>query len=227
MLPDQRVEWLEKFKESDPENALPNYLAAQEAFRAQDYETGIAELRAAVEKEYRDYSADQRGEVTDFYTATGAVDADTALYASSRASALPHLGYLQALSERLIEHQTRLSAAGDDVAAAELNELGWSMLETVNAHRGSNTISSRTMILFMQEKILRSGQNNAGALETLVAERQRVAALGERLRQVFADGAFIDHSQFDGYAHRVHDIGEVEAAEWLLEQIGELPDDSE
>lgn len=60
VLPEERALWLERFKGADPDNALPNYLAAQEAFQSEDFEAGLEELRSAAEKEFHDYSDNLR-----------------------------------------------------------------------------------------------------------------------------------------------------------------------
>jgi len=224
VFPAERAQWLEKFKSSDPDNSLPNFLAAQEAFRAMDYAAGIAELRAAAAKEYRDYSDGLRGEVGQLYESTGLFDAQSVHYASARAAATPHVEFVQALSQRVIEQYQQLHAAGEDEAARELEQLGLGMLETVAGHGGADTISSRTMMLFMQENLVRAAEDPDGRLEALSAERERVAELGEQVRTIFNRDDLVDDAQLAGYAFSLHDLGEVAAAEWLVEQIGELPE---
>ena len=218
---------MEKFKQTDPDNSLPNFLAAQEAFRVQDYATAIEELRAAAEKQYRDYSDGLREEVGQFYDSTGLFEPETVHYASARATSMPHVEFIQELSQRLIDQHQKLLAAGEDEEARELEELGLGMLETVAGHGGADTLGSRTMMLFMQEKLLTAAGDSEGRLEALTAERERVGQLGQQLNRIFSDDELVDQSQLDGYAYRLHDLGEVRAAEWLVEQVGELPAEEE
>lgn len=145
------------------------------------------------------------------------------LYASSRATATPHIEYIQEASQRVLTQHRQLREAGNEEAADELAQLGLHMLETVSSHQGADTIESRSLMLFMQEKFLRlNGQKN-GLLER-VAERERVGQLGEQVDQILARENLLDPSQLDGYAYRLHDLGEVAAAEWLVEEVGELPE---
>jgi hypothetical protein len=223
VVPEERREYLKKFKESDPDNALGNYLAAEEAFRSQDIEGGIAELRAAAEKGYRDYSDNLQDDVRQLYAASGKFDDEAIRNGSSRATAMPHVDQIQSLSQRLIEGYQRLQADERPEEAAELVELGIGMLETVAGNSGADAIGSRTMMLFMQEQLLTAAGDPGGDLDGLTAERERVARLGESVKQIFGHEGLLDAAQLDGYAERLHDQGEVGAAEWLVEQVGELP----
>lgn len=221
VLPDERREWLQSFKEADPDNALANYLAAEEAFRSNDVDAGLAELRAAAAKGYRDYSDDLRGEVAELYSATEQFDPDLVRYASASVSTAPHVEQVQALAERLIQYQQSLVAEGHDEAAAEVAALGLEMVETVAGGSALDAIGSRTMMLFMQEKLLGAAGDSEENLALLSAERERIAGLGESLRTIFATEGLLDTRQLDGYAERLHTEGEVRAAEWLVEQVGD------
>ncbi|MGI9240002.1 MAG: hypothetical protein ACR2RV_04335, partial [Verrucomicrobiales bacterium] len=60
-------------------------------------------------------------------------------------------------------------------------------------------------------------------LAGLSEERERLAGLGESVRQIFARAELLDPGRLAGYAERLHGQGEVAAAEWLVEEVGELP----
>ncbi len=223
VLPEERAEWLERFKEVDPDNAMANFLAAEHAFRSDDIEAGVAELRAAGAKGYRDYSDDLRGEVAALYSATNQFDPASVQDASAGVSSMPHVEQVQSLTQRLIEYQRELREEGEDEMASEVVELGTAMLETVAGNSALDAIGARTMMLFMQENLQRAAGDPNQTLTALSAERERVAGLGESLRSIFAREGLLDASQLAGYSERLHDQGEVAAAEWLVGEVGELP----
>jgi hypothetical protein len=57
--PDERRQRLEAFKQSAPDNALPNYLSAQEHFKSGQEDQAVLDLAAAFGKsKFQDYSGD-------------------------------------------------------------------------------------------------------------------------------------------------------------------------
>ena len=222
VLPGERAAWIERFKESEPDNALASYFAAEHAFRQDDIEAGIEELRSATEKGYRDYSDSLQEQVENLYTASGKFDRESVRHASAKFVAMPHVEQIQSLSQRIIQQHQKLVEEGEADSAAELVSLGMSMLETVVGNSGADVIDTRTTLLMMQENLQRAAGDSSGKLQALAEERARLGYLNHQVREIFGREDQLDPAQLDSYAERLHEMGEVGAAEWLVEQVGEV-----
>ena len=73
----ERRQWLENFKQSDPNNPLPNYLAARDDFRAGRTDLALQELQAASGKTaFDDYLLDSLQSTEEAYRSAGLSEAD-------------------------------------------------------------------------------------------------------------------------------------------------------
>jgi len=223
VYPNEREAWIEKFKASDPDNSMGNYLAAQEAFRAQDVEKGMEELRIAAEKGYSDPSVDLRDQVVDFYGKTGQFDREMIVHGSANVNSTPHVNQIQALSSQLLSEHRRLVLAEDTVAADEVLQLANEMLRTVETQSTAGSARAKTMMLFMQEQLAEAAGDPDGSLEQLRTERERIGNLSVRMQQIFAREDVVADHQLESYAIAVGEMGEVQAMQWFVEEIGELP----
>jgi hypothetical protein len=127
----------------------------------------------------------------------------------------------------LLQHYQRLVADGQEEAAAEVADLGMGMLETSAGGSRADSIGALTTMLQMQENFQTVAGDPHGNLAGLRAERERIGQLSSQLGKIFSRGMLVGQPLLDDYAERLHDLGEVRAAEWLVEQVGEVPDADE
>lgn len=113
--PEERRQRLDAFKQSAPENALADYLSAQDYFKAGQPDRAVPEIMAGAGKpKFHDYSGDLAPSAEEAYEAAGfsTVEAKTLAMCTSP---LPHLAELRGLGQSLGELANRCRQAGDEV----------------------------------------------------------------------------------------------------------------
>lgn len=126
--PEDRRKWLDAFKNSAPDNSLPDYLAASDYFKAGDKAHALEALQSAAAKpDCQDYFADFVQNATEAYRSAGYSEAEAKTLAASQAL-LPHLASLKQDGVGLVQLAQSYRDAGDSASAqATLNlalELG-------------------------------------------------------------------------------------------------------
>jgi len=115
--PEERAQWLNTLKQSAPDNALPNYLAALDAFKAGNTAQASQELSAASHKpQFNDFTLERTQNDQDLYFASGYSLAESKLVPTAQLL-LPQLGQLKDLGNRLSELANSYRSAGDETSA--------------------------------------------------------------------------------------------------------------
>src|SRR5205814_8096048 len=80
--PEERLQWLNALKKSDPENSLPDYLSAPDYFKAGQTDQAVRELiSASGKKQFHDYTLDRVQDDEEAYLAAG--------YSAAEAKTIP------------------------------------------------------------------------------------------------------------------------------------------
>ena len=121
--PEERHQWLDRLKQSAPDNALPDYLSALDDLKAGRTAEGVQELNAAAAKTgFEDYALDFIQIAEDAYRSAGCSEAEAKL------CAMIELGTPQ---------------------FAQLKELGASMVDLANSYRQAGDADSAKAVLQM------------------------------------------------------------------------------
>ena len=115
--PEERSQWLDRLKQSAPDNALPSYLSALDAFRSGQMDRAVEEITAASAKQqFQDYSLDflQNGE--DAYRSAGFSEADAKSIAATQLL-LPDLKELRDLGRQMVSLANSYRQSGDAASA--------------------------------------------------------------------------------------------------------------
>jgi hypothetical protein len=100
--PEERSQWLDRLKQSDPGNALPSYLVALDAFKSGQTDKAVQEITAASGKQqFQDYSMDFLQNAEDAYRSAGYSEADARMIAATQLL-LPDLKELRDLGRQLV-----------------------------------------------------------------------------------------------------------------------------
>jgi hypothetical protein len=120
---DEQRQWLDKFKNIDPNNALPNYLSALAWFNAENTDMAAEELLASAgKKNFKDYTVSSLPDIVQAYLSAG--------YSETEAQALANLHLTIGMT-------------------LSLRQLGQDMLNMANGYRQSGDEASAQSILLI------------------------------------------------------------------------------
>jgi hypothetical protein len=142
--PEERRQWLEGFKQSAPENALANYLSAQDYFKSGQTDRAVEELIAASGKpRFHSFSADVVQSMEEAYLAAGysAVESKAAAaYSDASLQSAPPYSELKRLAESLAELSKRYRNAGDEASARAVMQMGVELGQRVEQCAGGSSL---------------------------------------------------------------------------------------
>jgi RNA polymerase sigma factor (sigma-70 family) len=187
--PEERRQRLEAFKQSAPDNALANYLSAQDYFNSGQTDQAVQELVAASGKsQFQDYSGDFVQNAEEAYRAAGYSEAEAKAIASCSLP-LPQLAQLRRLGENVAELATLYRKAGDEASAQAALQIGLNLAQRASEPSGNHYLINDLVGLNIESHILESIDpgsfyDNAGhtvkdRLDDLTQRREKIKRLGE------------------------------------------------
>jgi hypothetical protein len=115
--PEQQRQWLNAFEQSAPDNALANYLSAQNYFNSGQSSLAVQELNAAAGKtQFQDYSMDALQNMTEAYLDAGYPAADAQIIAGAQLG-LPQLSAMKQFGQDLVGLAGSYQQSGDTASA--------------------------------------------------------------------------------------------------------------
>ena len=221
---EERQSWLEKFKQSDPDNSLGSYLLAGEHFKAGQTEQALQELATAGGKAgFNNHLLDFIQNTEEAYRAAGYSDAEAKVVACNSAL-LPELLPFKQLGQALVELAKRYEQAGDAASAQAVRDMG------LNLGRRLEQPSQVTLIhelvgRAIERMVLGSMNQNTPYAATGQTVQNQMDALAARRKQdsaLFAQAEPLLNTMSDqGLAHyydRLKIYGEVSALRWVIAQ---------
>jgi tetratricopeptide (TPR) repeat protein len=217
---------LEAFKQSAPDNALANYLSAQDYFKSGQQDQAVQELMAASGKpRFQDYYSGLVQSAEAAYQAAGLSTVEAALAASVQP--LPQLAALKGLGQSLAELATLYRQAGDEASAGAALQMGVTLGRQLGEAAPQGTVISQFVGMAIERQILgtldpaspydAAGRSVQDRLDELLREREAIKALfqqGERLLRTLPEPALIS------YYNRMRTSGELEAMRWVVNREG-------
>jgi RNA polymerase sigma factor (sigma-70 family) len=220
--PEDQRRWLDAFKRSAPENALPNYLSAVGHFKAGQSDEAIQDLSAAFSKQrFQDYSWDfiQNGE--EAYRAAGYPEVEARVI-PSMALILPHLAELKQLNFNLIDLAAAYRQAGDESSAAAALQMDATLGQRLDATENSALITKLVGMTIESIALKQMDPNSPyGAAGQTAKDRldeitQRKTSLSDFAKQLDGIYTTISASDWISYHDRWQAFGEENAMKWLL-----------
>jgi RNA polymerase sigma factor (sigma-70 family) len=221
--PEERRQWLDRFKQAAGKNALPYYLSASEHFKAGQVDKAVEDMIAASDhRQFQDYSLDRIQADDEAYRAAGYSVAEARIAAASQLL-LPQLLQVRDLSRHMIQLADSYRQTGDEnsrFAALEMvAELGRRYSDG-----GAGEILISQLVGIQAERMALNamdpntsygadGQTVQGRIDELTREREAVRELGAQ-----ADHLFPAMSEQDWitYQSRSTMFGEQAALRWLV-----------
>jgi hypothetical protein len=224
---EERKLWLEALKNSDPGNALPNYLSALGCFKAGQTDAAVQELIAAAGKQsFHDYSSERDQADEEAYLAAGYSVAEAKATAAMQLL-LPQLREMKELSENLINLSKSYQQAGDPASAQSALQLAAGLGQRYgNSSPGEATISQLVGISIERNALGgmdpasaygSSGQTVQDRLNQLTQQR---TTLYELAQQTEAIAPTLSDQDWVSYKDRSKMFGEENAERWLIGKYG-------
>jgi RNA polymerase sigma factor (sigma-70 family) len=224
----ERHQWLEAFKKSAPENALPNYLSALDYFKAGQPDQAVQELNAASSKQpFQDYSMDR---IQDDYEAylSASYPVAAAETVSARGLLLPQLAQVKELGLNMIDLANSYRSSGDQASAQAMLQMAANLGQRYGNTIAGETEVSRLVGMFVERSALNAmdptspygsdGQTVQDRMNQLSQQRDVLNQLNQQagpLLPTMSDQGWIS------YKERWKLFGEEAALRWVVSTYGQ------
>jgi hypothetical protein len=225
---------LEAFKQSAPDNALANYLSAQDYFKAGQTDQAVQELNAASgQTKFQDYSLEFVQNVEEAFREAGYSEAQAKAAAGlewSQAQAVQ----LRSLCHNLADLASAYRQAGDEASAQATLRIGVILGRQIAEQPPQQYLANNMFGLSIEIAMLagmdaaRPGFDPAGpydnarhTVQDRLDELQQRAAtqrLLQRQAQDLLQG--LSEQEVISFFDRTRTLGEVEALQWALNRRG-------
>jgi len=225
---EERRQWLEAFKKSAPENALPNYLSALDYFKAGQPDQAVSELIAASGKpQFQDYTLDRHQDDEEAYLAAGYSVAEAKTIPAMQLL-LPQLAEVKQLGLTLVELANSYRQAGDPASA----QAALQMVANLGQRYGNTVVGeteiSRLVGMAVERIALNAMEPNnpyGSAGQTVKDRLDQLAEQNAELKQVAQQTEALQHLVSDqdwiSYKDRWRIFGEEAAGKWLITKYGQ------
>ncbi|MGA2866552.1 MAG: hypothetical protein ABSF95_18920 [Verrucomicrobiota bacterium] len=236
--PEERRQRLDAFKQSAPDNALADYLSAQEHFNSGQSDQAVEDLVAASGKSgFQDYSGDFVQNAEEAYRAAGYSEAEAKALAACSLP-LPQLARLKRLGQNMVELATLYRQAGDEASAQAALQMGLNLAQRVGEPSGNHYLINELVGVNIESQILGSmdpgSQFDDGKgtvkdrLDELARRREEIKRLadpstwmgGERRDVLVTLWEKMPPQDLISFYDRVKVSGEREALRWALNKLG-------
>lgn len=225
--PDERRHWLDIFKQTAPDNSLPEYLSALEHFKVGENDLAVQDLSAAAGKQtFQDYSWDFIENGEEAYREAGYPEAEAQVI-PSMSLLLPHLSDLAQLNQNLINLATAYRQAGDNASAQAALQIDASMGERLRGPENTSLITQLVGLsiegLALKQMDPGSTYGNSGQTvgDLLSGLSQQKTALNQFASQLDTIYTTISAQDWISYHDRWRTFGEENAIRWLLNKYAQ------
>jgi hypothetical protein len=222
VLPGERRQRLDALKQSAPDNALANYLSAQDYLKSGQTDQAVQELVAASGKPlFQDYYSGFVQNIEDAYRAAGFSTLESVTLAYGQP--LPHLAELKGLGDNLTKLANLYRQAGDDASANAALQMGVALGRQVSQPSGQSPIIAEFVGTAIERQILaaldpaspydgsgRSVKDRLSELSQQREDRGKLVKSGQNLLSKLSESDLI------GYYDRLKASGELEAMRWVM-----------
>ena len=224
LSPDQRAQWIERLKQSAPENALGNYLAAAELFKTKQPERALQELAAAAAKpRFDDYATADIQATEELLLLAGRSPVE-AKGTAFMGTLLPHLQSLTAVSKEMAALVKEQLARGDTAAAENLANMGLAIARQINTGPSRGILIEQLVAMAFEKRVLEPLEQNrsyeflrqtpAERLAVLQSQRDEIRSLTQKL-DAFDPASGLTEPELLVYFERLKNSGELAALRWL------------
>jgi hypothetical protein len=221
VFPDEQRKWIDAFKTSSSENALPWYFSALDYFKSNQPDQAIQELAQASRRQlYGDYAAQTVQAVEEMYDSAGwPALAAKACAPGTAASSVSYLNVLKTLANDTVQAQQHYVSNGDTGSAVSMASMGMKLGDQLREASGP---IDQLVGIAIEKKIL--GQLDPAqnydfldrpvnqALAELDQQKQTIQHALQTRDQVRPT---LNESELNDYWEREKLYGEMYALQWL------------
>jgi RNA polymerase sigma factor (sigma-70 family) len=226
--PEQRRNWLEALKRSAPDNALANYLSAQEYFKSGQTDRAVEELIAASGKtEFQDYTQERIQDDEEAYLTSGYSVAE-AKTVSSMQLLLPQLAEIKQLCLSTVELANSYRQAGDESSAQSALQ----MAVNLGTRYGNNAPGEPVINQLVGNAVQRialgkmdpaspygsDGQTVQDQLDQLNKQNTAVREMSQKVESLLP---MMSEQDWISYKDRWRVFGEDAAFRWVIGKYGQ------
>src|SRR6185436_20684350 len=151
-----RREWIDRFKQSAPDNAIADYLSARDYLKAGDREHALKDLANASGKaHFNDYTLEQVQNMEEAQLTAGRTVAE-AKAAAGAGLLLPQLAQFKGLAQDLQKMQNEFLGAGDTASAEAMGQMGHALSQHLIDGEGSRTLIGQLVGMAIDRIALKS-----------------------------------------------------------------------
>ena len=220
---------MDRLKQSDPANALPNYLSALDAFKAGQTDQAVRELTSASGKQqFQDYSMDFLQNAEEVYRLAGYSEAEAKTIAATQLL-LPDLSQLRRLGRNMVDLANSYRQSGDAASAETALQMGTSLGQRFGGFPGEPLVSHLVGIAIERDALsgMAASSPYGGTSQTV---QDRINELDQQ-RQTPKDlasqevGLFQKMSEQDivSYWDRWRAFGYESTLRWAIAKYGQQP----
>jgi len=225
---EERRQWLEVFKKSAPDNALPNYLSALHYFKAGQPDQAVSELIAASGKqEFQDYTLERHQDDEEAYLGAGYSVAEAKTIPALQLL-LPQLAEVKELGLNLVELANSYRQAGDPASAQAALQMAAMLGQRYGNTVVGETEISRLVGLAVERIALNAMDPNSpygSAGQTVQDRLDQLARQSTELKQIAEQTQalqdLVSDQDWISYQDRWRVFGEEAAGKWLLKKYGQ------
>jgi RNA polymerase sigma factor (sigma-70 family) len=226
--PEERRQWLDALKLSDPQNALADYLSAADHFKAGRTDQALQDLIAASGKsQFQDYTLERVQDDEEAYRAAGYSVAEAKTVPATQLL-LPQLAQMKELSQNLNELAKSYRQAGDESSAQAVLQMAASLGQRYSIiSPGEPEISQ--LVGIVMERIALNGMDASspyGSDGRTVKDRldqltQQDAEIRQLAQQTEALQSRMTEQDWISYKDRWRNFGEEAAGRWLINKYSQ------
>lgn len=220
--PEERQQWLEKFKQSDPQNALADYLLAAEHFKSGQAEQALQEITAAGSKPtMENYLLDFMQNAEEAYMGAG-LSADTAKATAATSALLPEQAKLKQVGTDLVDLAKRYQQAGDEASAQAALQMAMNLGQRID-QSPQTTLIQELVGMAIERLALNAmkpdapyggtGQTVQDRIDALTAQRTTYKDLTTKSDPILRTMSEQDLAR---YFDRVKLFGDAAAMRWVI-----------
>jgi len=224
--PEDRRQWLDALKKSDPDNALGYYLSALDYFKTGQSDQALKEFMAASGKSFEDYTSERYQDDAEAYMASGYSVAD-AKAAAGLQLLLPQLQQVKDLGHDMIQLSQSYQQAGDSASARAALQMAVSLGQRYGTSTPGEPAISQLVGLALEGLALKNmdpqsayGSDGLTVQDELNQVSQQRAALEARSQKVEAIVPTMPEQDWISYRDRWLMFGEQNAEQWLINKYG-------
>ena len=222
--PEKRAEWMERLKQTAPNNSVPHLLAARDHINAGDDVSALREIVAAREKRFEDYTREAWAGLEEAYLLAGRTPAAAKAMASAEIL-VPYLTPVKRLASELADRAAEHGKAGDPAAQAALLQGAWIIGTQVRESGNRGVLLNDVVGLAIQNRSLQDWPEGVSAPFLDRSPQEQMAANDQLKKEVKAGTDFFrtwlpqaPESEIMAYLNRLRLQGERNAMRWLRQR---------